>query len=128
MKPFDLEKALSGEKVVTRSGLEITNIAWFESYRQPNQKHLLVVVEGDILFYKKDGIHHGNHAFDLFMAPKTETFWVGVRRYNLFGQVKTGYEHLPTIITQTATEKEMLIARGYTEEIYSFHEITREVL
>jgi hypothetical protein len=37
MKPFDLQKALAGEPVVTYQGLEVTEIVYFKTCATPHQ-------------------------------------------------------------------------------------------
>ena len=77
MKPFDLERALAGDPVVTRDGEPVTQLHVFEG------------IEGYCLFgvvdaavrtwliggYRNYGL---NSSEDLFMAPKTQKRWTVV--------------------------------------------------
>jgi hypothetical protein len=77
MKPFDLEKALAGEKVITRDGQAVSEIVVFKTADFP----LAVVVDRNIRCYVcDDGTFNGyrNHPYDLFMAPKDVTMWTNV--------------------------------------------------
>ena len=76
LKPFDLEKALAGEPVVTRNGFKVIEINCFE---QNTDYPVRVLFEnGGTNTYTKNGkVYTGNNdnGFDLFMAPKTKTMW-----------------------------------------------------
>lgn len=71
LMPFDLDKALAGDKVVTRDGREISQI--FKLSVIPIEK-LVVVIEGRDYKYNLLGIWEGDISDDacniLFMAPK----------------------------------------------------------
>ena len=85
MKPFDLERALAGEPVVTRDGRPVTQLTLFEG------------IEGYCLFgvvdaavrrwliggYRNYGL---NSSEDLFMVPKTQKRWVVVKHSHLSGR------------------------------------------
>lgn len=69
--PFDLEKALAGEPVVTRNGFEVTKLTTFEISRGVI---LVGVMGGDVQTWTKNGkwLESGMTSdFDLFMKPKT---------------------------------------------------------
>jgi hypothetical protein len=82
-EPFDLERALNGEKVVNRRGEPVTSIFHFEG---ATKTHYCVggVCDGYARFYTKDGFYtplNGECQEDLFMAPKEPrvvTKWVNV--------------------------------------------------
>lgn len=127
MKPFDLEKALTGEDVVTRSGEAVSQLTLFDVKGETDC--LMGVVGGaDLVSWDKNGHYIADMtcAYDLFMAPKLETFWVAIRRYNFFGFAGAIDKHYP--LSECAVSKEALIEIGYIEDIYSYHEITREIL
>ena len=69
--PFDLEKALAGETVVTRDGREVSQVTLFDcSSKYP----LVAVVDGEVYGFAKTGGHYiSGHpsSLDLFMKPKT---------------------------------------------------------
>jgi hypothetical protein len=78
MKPFDLEAALRGEKVVTRDGREVTQLVRFKGTHKSQE--LFGVVKGSEVPHSwySDGIHL---AFinpsdnDLFMHEEPEEQW-----------------------------------------------------
>ena len=75
MKPFDLERALAGDKVVTRDGREVTQLTKFNS----DADCLAAVVDGELITWGEDGLYWvkgRDSGFDLFMAPKTVKRWV----------------------------------------------------
>ena len=70
LKPFDLEKALAGEPVVTRQGEEVTQLTLFKT----NSIYTLAgVVDGELLRFTPSGEYLRNepHYLDLFMKAKT---------------------------------------------------------
>lgn len=80
MKPFDLEKALAGEPVVTRSGLAVTEIQFFQDVS--NGQGLIAVAGGVLRRYNAEGVHYyspvGEDPHDLFMAPVKKQGWVNL--------------------------------------------------
>jgi hypothetical protein len=79
-KPFNLERALAGDPVVTRDGKPVTQLTLFNiSGRFP----LVGVVDNSNESWTPTGLLCANgqtSCFDLFMAPKKRTVWV-----NLYG-------------------------------------------
>lgn len=77
MKPFDLEKALAGEPVVTRGGLPVTQLVNFDT---KETGCIYGVCEGFVYCWDTRGsfVKAGDHTFDLFMAPKTVTLHINV--------------------------------------------------
>lgn len=79
MKPFNLEEALSGKKVVTRDGREVTELHLFKVNMD---FPLSVVVDKHIESFTKDGQYYyetgSESPFDLFMASGKVTKWVNV--------------------------------------------------
>ena len=81
MRPFDLEKALAGEPVVTRDGRTVTEIHHFKTMRSDCEFSLFAVVDGDVKSYLPDGrwsSSGGNSPRDLFMAPVKRQAWTNV--------------------------------------------------
>ena len=82
LKPFNLAAALRGEKVVTRDGREVKQLTLFdvENYLYP----LLGVVNKELERWPTNGTYNTYktalvaHEKDLFMLPKTKTYWVNV--------------------------------------------------
>lgn len=73
MKPFDLEKALAGEPVITKEGKEVTQLTYFDTI----ERHCLYgVVDGEVYSWNIDGKIFIDP--DLFMAPKIKKRWVNL--------------------------------------------------
>lgn len=75
MKPFDLQRALAGDKVVTRDGREVTQLTRFKC----NEECLAGVIDGVLETWHETGKYLTNDSgcsYDLFMAPKTVKRWV----------------------------------------------------
>lgn len=94
LKPFDLEAALKGAKVVTRGGFPARIIC--TDRKGYNQPVIFLLNSGNIetshacslngKYYFYDGDEESKH--DLFMAPvKTKYFGFVIR--NRFGEIKT---------------------------------------
>tara|TARA_R110000868_G_scaffold184686_1_gene426336 strand:- start:22 stop:369 length:348 start_codon:yes stop_codon:yes gene_type:complete len=77
MKPFDLEKALAGEPVVTRSGREVFQLTHF--LNTTKLYPLMGVVNGNVLTWLIDGSNVSPQEpgqLDLFMKEMEQ--WVNV--------------------------------------------------
>lgn len=81
-KYFDLERALAGDKVVTRDGREVTEIHHFKSVT--SMYEVFVSVNGSVYACSKEGSYTfpEEDRCDLFMAPKTKKFEALVNVYN----------------------------------------------
>lgn len=82
MKPFDLEKALAGEPVVTRDGRPVTQVTRFDVN---NERYCIAaVVDSNIETFSIDGKFRIEYPsiYDLFMAPKTvkKEGWINLYR------------------------------------------------
>ena len=80
MRPFDLEKALAGEPVITREGLEVTEL-YLAKTATNNTRRLIAVTEGALRHYSEDGkwqFDKGDNPNDLFMAPVKRQAWTNV--------------------------------------------------
>ena len=78
MKPFNLERALKGDAVVTRNGLSVTQLHLFDT---KNEFCLFGVVGGTVIAYTKDGFRDAvglTSPLDLFMATKKKEYWVAL--------------------------------------------------
>lgn len=88
-EPFDLIRALNGERVVTRDGRD------FKLDKDP----IKGVIDGEIYqSFTVTGSYHTiqkESNLDLFMAKKTKTVWVNLYLYRYAGDpgldIKTGY-------------------------------------
>lgn len=96
MKPFDLEKALAGEKVVTRDGREVGQIFRFDCV---SKRCIRGVVDRTILSWYECGSHFNEtvNDLDLFMAPKKLSGFIcyhadGVTRFFKEKPTKEMYE------------------------------------
>ena len=73
MKPFNLERALAGDKVVTRDGREVVQLFYADKVIDDNDK-VVAVVDGLVETYTPDGFYYSTKKeciFDLFMATTT---------------------------------------------------------
>ena len=85
-KPFDLERALAGDKVVTARGMEISELHYFKTML--GGFPIFAVVNGAIQRFSISGewyYHDSERTSHLLMAPKTNRFvaWVNVYRYGI---------------------------------------------
>jgi hypothetical protein len=80
MKAFDLEKALAGEKVVTRDGQEVTQVTLFKGVRKDGGKSICALIDGLIYLFYEDGSYTKELEYwpDLFMAPKKLSGFINV--------------------------------------------------
>lgn len=94
MIPFNLERALAGDKVITRLGSEITQLVSIETASQ------LMLYGYDVKFdtietWFSDGSWNGNGkltAADLFMAPKALRGFVNVYHNSVESGYSTRYD------------------------------------
>ena len=91
MKPFNLEKALAGEKVMTRAGVELLHIFHAPKATSLHNKIVAVMEKNGVLTYYEDGKYSasGDTVFDLVMAPKLKKIegWVNYYDSEQFGSV-----------------------------------------
>jgi hypothetical protein len=80
MKPFDLQKALAGDPVVTRDGRPVK----IAGYNEDAHEDVVLCgwVAGNAHQWYKDGSCEYEEYLDLFMAPTERKEWV-VRYYSL---------------------------------------------
>jgi len=79
MEPFNLERALAGEPVVTRDGRKVTQIHVFdvsEKYKVYGVVSDKYITCWDINGNYTHGLEESNH--DLFMKPKVIEGWINV--------------------------------------------------
>lgn len=104
MKPFDLERALAGDPVITRGGEEVDEI--FFSEKSGVHHPVLAHIKGHFGFkaFYKDGRHCGEQVregkYDLFMAPKITRMWINIYR-DCHGNYYSGH---PINTTEEAEE------------------------
>lgn len=80
MKPFNLEEALNGAKVVTRDGRLVTQLIKFNA---DEKETLYGVVNNEIASWKDDGRFsfvppYNDHILDLFMYVEPQRKWVNL--------------------------------------------------
>ena len=87
MKPFDLERALAGDPVVTRYGRPVTQLTLF---KDTDAWPLVGIIDRRMYSFNIDGKSTGliskDGFFDLFMAPKVQKRWVVVKHSQLSGR------------------------------------------
>lgn len=118
MKPFDLQRAIAGDPLVTRGGITARFVAHVpecdHSYR------VIAIVEGDgaTTAYGEDGrMWRGeDRHYDLMMAPKKRTVWVNLYRR---GACTEAAWHDAESIAHLMTEgcEDLLVARAVPIEI-----------
>jgi hypothetical protein len=89
MKPFDLEKALAGEPVVTRDGKEVTDIAYFPT-KDDNYK-VCGILNKDCEWFTNKGFYiqeDDEHLKNLFMKEEIIESWVNL--YQAGNEILTG--------------------------------------
>jgi tellurite resistance-related uncharacterized protein len=78
MKPFNLQKALAGEPVVTRDGNKVTEIHNFST--RHGEMTVFAIIEGCFLTFNNNGKHYSSEFvdsnFDLFMAEPEA--WINI--------------------------------------------------
>jgi hypothetical protein len=106
LKPFDLQQALAGAKMVTRGGKEVTQIVQF---KEPKSIYVLAaLVDGIIETFTIDGYFKGCNDWsdkDVFLLPCTVTRWVNVYRGSIDGQFYTaGGLHISKEVAESYIE------------------------
>lgn len=90
LKPFDLEKALAGDPVVTRDGKSVSQITLFKGVAESYFPLVSVHETGYYIYSLIDGTQssnsNSNSALDLFMAPKKVKYyfasWTGMSSHH----------------------------------------------
>jgi hypothetical protein len=90
LKPFDLDKALAGEKVITRDGIEVRELHKFKTSDSPYP--LRGVVPGILSAWTNEGICSNSNIEpdnDLYMAPTKIKYYIHV--YKQDGVMLSGH-------------------------------------
>jgi len=77
-KPFNLEAALNGAKLVTRDGREVKQFTFFECQ---DEYPCVAVINDTKNGFTKDGRwldNRSNSVYDLFLAPQTREGWINI--------------------------------------------------
>lgn len=82
LKPFNLERALAGDPVVTTLGIRVIQLSYFpKSNYETGELAVLLEREDRVRSYKPNGDYSGLGNltnYTLFMAPKTREVWVNL--------------------------------------------------
>jgi hypothetical protein len=79
MKPFDLKKAMAGERVMTRCGRQVSEIHYLRTLKTGYP--VVAVVEGGLWAFTLGGNFHNDGVEsenDLVMAPEKRTVWLNI--------------------------------------------------
>ena len=96
-KPFDLKRALSGDKFVRADGAVPSEWHWFKHLENDNEK-LAVIIDGHLDWFDEKGINCrcGNECNDnLVMVPIKKQIWVAVNK----GEVNNFRDNLKYRVT-----------------------------
>lgn len=123
MNPFNLQAALAGDPVITRSGQEVLRIVHFPEF-QP-QCRLVVLIKGETApcYFHEDGKFYRDNDIDLdlFMAPKKVKYYFASYRPDNY----SGYR--PTTCLYDSEERLKLAAPDFLSYSSSkIHEIEIE--
>lgn len=112
MKPFNLERALAGNKVVTREGVEVTEIYKFTT--ATSQFKIAAVVHGVLKTCTVDGVYSPGvpSQHDLFMAPVKKQIWTNVYKLEPSGERR---------VLGTFTSKQSAIAYNHHRLAHKKH-------
>ena len=79
MKPFNLERALAGDPVVTKAGEPVEQLHKFDTI---DMKCIFGVVEGEVYSWRIGGefYEEGESDKDLFMATKKCSGWINISK------------------------------------------------
>jgi hypothetical protein len=89
LEKFDLERALSGDPVITKEGKEVTQLTCFKDVL--HRDCVYGVVSNQVQCWEIDGSYFLNESdskHNLFMKPKENTIWVNVYK-NISGKLYT---------------------------------------
>lgn len=77
LKPFDLEAALNGAAVTTKSGHKVSEVFCYRSFKG---KQVIAVINCIPRIFTQDGKYTENDCtgFDLVMKPQQVTKWVNI--------------------------------------------------
>ncbi len=91
--PFNLERALAGDPVVTRDGRKILEFAYLKTRKKFNLLALVEIVDNsELKAFDDDGkfcLHPKEPEYDLFMLPKTKKYYVHIYRDSKYGNLSS---------------------------------------
>ena len=109
LKPFNLEKALAGDPVVTRDGQQVTEIIILNTLN--SNQNVFAVIDRKFYQFTKNGRYsryeNMDYCLDLFMAPKIvkKSGWL-----NIYPEDKVGYYMHQTKMTADCNAEENRLA------------------
>lgn len=80
LKPFNLEAALNGAKVVTRDGRTVSRVTYFPEIKGTDYP-VKAIVEDNLQGFTVDGFYYTRNnesCIDLFLAPKLREGWINI--------------------------------------------------
>lgn len=81
LKPFNLERALAGDPIVTRDRRKVIEFYYFKKANQDNLCFAYLIEGEDIpTILRKNGEHRLEDPRDLFMLTQTKKLWIAVRK------------------------------------------------
>jgi hypothetical protein len=123
-KPFDLQKALAGDSVVTGTGLPVRQITFFKDM-QNTYFPVVGVVGGHYLYAREDGTtgnEAGNKWGDLFMTLKPVEYWIAT------GCFKCDHDSLYSTnpcVNETIAREDLVNNNDIENSTIQTHKITR---
>lgn len=99
MKPFNLERAIVGDPLITRDGLPVTEFHYLKTIDITEHKDrdcIVFVVDGGLHSVNINGksVENYDHPLDLFMAPIKKTYSVLVFKNKSTGKLFTVEQEL----------------------------------
>lgn len=84
LKPFNLERAIAGDPVVTREGRKVLEIYYFKKIKHSQPVVCVLEDMEDCRFYTTDGLYSlcGDYveSLNLFMAPVKKKYYMGIEK------------------------------------------------
>lgn len=113
MKPFNLEKALQGEPVVTRDGRDVTSISYIRKSDYP--PIVEAFIGKDKFIYVPTGRHflYGDSPLDLFMKSKTEKYYLNIYKED----IASGIKHTGNLFRSYEVARELACSSSYLKTI-----------
>jgi hypothetical protein len=99
MIKFDLEKALAGEKVITRNGREVTQITKFKGVTGERES-IYATLNGVVMSYYETGeytLDRNIAGENLFMAPKKLSGFINIYEDGFCGDVFESKHYAETL-------------------------------
>lgn len=84
LMPFDLERALAGDKLIYRNGEPVTVFHYLKNRDITEKICMTVCMNGSLTVHYSNGRICEDQEFplDLFIAPKIKTYWINIYKNN----------------------------------------------